>query len=249
MNKIFFEGMENVTYEQVLELIAQTGRQLAATDRQLAATDRQLAATDRQLAETNRQLAETDKQLRNLSVQTKEEIRALSVQTREEIRALSAETDKQIREMSRKVGEITDTLGKFAEQQVRPKILELFKSRNIELEEIFSNVIIQKEGKFWMEIDLLLVNSIYSVIAEVKHTMRQADIDYHIERLEKLQQMPHHLVEGTTMYGSVAGMIMTSEVERYAIKKGLFVIKPKGDGVEISNAPDFDPKGWTTVFS
>ena len=214
--------MENITYEQVLELIAQTGLQLAATDRQLA--------------ETNRQLAETDKQ-----------IRALSAETKEQIRALSAETDKQIRETSRKVGEITDTLGRFAEHQVRPKILELFRSRNIELEETLSNIVIQREGKFWMEIDLLLVNSIYSIVVEVKNTLRQGDVDYHIERLEKLQKAPNHVVKGTTMYGAVAGMIIAEEVQRYAIKKGLFVIKPKGDSVEISNTSDFKPKGWEVL--
>ncbi|NJL77191.1 MAG: DUF3782 domain-containing protein [Saprospiraceae bacterium] len=172
-----------------------------------------------------------------------------SVETYQQIRTLSAETDKQIKELSRKIEKITDTLGRFAEEQVRPKILELFRLSNIELEATFQNVIIQKNGKFWMEIDLLLANSIYSVVVDVKNTLRQGDVDYHIERLEKLQQTPNHVVRGTTMYGAVAGMILTPEVERYAIKKGLFVIKPKGDGVEISNTKDFKPKGWEVINS
>ena len=142
------------------------------------------------------------------------------------------------------MGDITDTLGRFAEEQVRPKILELFRSRGIELEETHQRVRVEKDGQFLLEIDLLLVNTIYSVIVEVKHTLRQKDVDEHIERMEKLQETPSRAIKGTTMFGAVAGMIISDEVENYAIKKGLYVIKPKGDHVEISNQKDFEPQGW-----
>lgn len=46
------------------------------------------------------------------------------------------------------------------------------------------------------------------------------------------------------MYGAVAGMIVSREVAQYAIKKGLFVIVPKGDNVEIANTKDFKPAAW-----
>ena len=46
------------------------------------------------------------------------------------------------------------------------------------------------------------------------------------------------------MYGVVAGMIVADEVEKYAIKKGFYVIKPKGDSVEIRNEDNFKPKTW-----
>ncbi len=190
----------------------------AETSKQLAATDKQLAATDKQLASTDKQLASTDKQL--------------------------ASTDKQLKLLAKQVADITDTLGRFAEAQVRPRILDLFRVKGIELEETYSRVSVKKDGKTLLEIDLLLVNTIYSVVVEVKNTLRQKDIDDHIQRLEKLQESSSRLVRGTTMYGAVAGMILTNEVEQYAIKKGFYVIKPKGDGVEISNSADFTPKGW-----
>ncbi len=46
------------------------------------------------------------------------------------------------------------------------------------------------------------------------------------------------------MYGSVDGMSVKDEVEKFAVKKGLLVIKPKGDGVVISNNKDFKPREW-----
>jgi hypothetical protein len=200
--------MENITYEQVLALFAETSLQIKTlSDR----TDKQLAKTDKQLAETHKQLEETGRYIKALAKQ---------------------------------VGDVTDTLGRFAEEQVRPKILALFKARGIELEETYPRVQVKKDGQVFLEIDLLLVNTIYSVVVEVKNTLRQKDIDDHIERLGKLQEMPNHAIKGTTMYGAVAGMIVSSEVEKYAIKKGLFVIKPKGDNVEICNKKSFEPKGW-----
>ena len=167
-------------------------------------------------------------------------LRLQSAQTDKQI----AQTDKQIKALAKQVGDVTDTLGRFAEEQVRPKILELFRARGVELEETHPRVRVEKNGQFLLEIDLLLVNTIYSVVVEVKNTLRQKDIDEHLERMKKLQETPSRTIKGTTMYGAVAGMIVTDEVEKYAIKKGFYVIRPKGDNVEISNKANFKPKGW-----
>ena len=186
--------MENITYDQVLALFA-----------------------------------ETSLQIKTLTAKTDEQI---------------AQTDKQLKALAKQVGDVTDTLGRFAEEQVRPKILELFRARGVELEETHPRVRVEKNGQFLLEIDLLLVNTIYSVVVEVKNTLRQKDIDEHLERMKKLQEIPSRTIKGTTMYGAVAGMIVADEVEKYAIKKGFYVIKPKGDNVEISNSANFKPKGW-----
>ncbi len=174
---------------------------------------------------------------------TYEQLVALFMETRRQL----AETGAYIKNVAKQVAELTDTMGRFAEEQVRPKILELFREKGIELEETHPRVRVERNGKYLMEIDLLLVNTIYAVVVEVKNTLRQADIDDHVARLEKLQENPSRTIKGTTMYGAVAGMIVSSEVEKYAIKKGFFVIKPKGDGVKISNKTNFKPKEWVVT--
>lgn len=174
--------------------------------------------TRAQIEATDRQIAETNKQL--------------------------AETSKEIKAVNKRVGEISDTLGQFAEEQVRPKILALFREHGIELEETIRGVRVERNGQFLLEIDLLLVNTVYSVVVEVKNKLKHEDIDDHIERLKKLQKSPSRAVKGTTMYGAVAGMIVKDEVEKYAIKKGLYVIKTKGDNVEIANKRNFKPTAW-----
>ena len=172
------------------------------------------------------------------------EVRLLFAETEKQIKTLSAETDKQIRNLSKQVGEITDTMGRFAEEQVRPKILELFRQRGIELEETHLHVRVEKDGKFFLEIDMLLINTTYCVVVEVKNTLRHKDIDDHLSRLAKLKQTPGRTIQGTTMYGAVAGMIINEEVEHYAAKNGLFILKPKGDDIEIRNTSGFKPRTW-----
>lgn len=153
-------------------------------------------------------------------------------------------TDKQIKAVSKQIADVTDSMGRFAEEQVRPKVDKLFRKKGIYLDEIYSRVAVKKEGVFQFEIDLLLVNTIYSVAVEVKHTLRQRDIDEHSARMDKLKKMSHRVIKGTTIYGAVAGMVVSAEVEKYAIKKGFYLIKPSGEGLKIGNKKGFEPKTW-----
>jgi len=47
-----------------------------------------------------------------------------------------------------------------------------------------------------------------------------------------------------TVFGAVAGMIIESNADKYAYQKGLFVLKQKGNIVEIVNDENFQPKAW-----
>ncbi len=50
------------------------------------------------------------------------------------------------------MGGITDTLSLFAEEQVSPKILEMFQQRGIDLQETHSNVRVTKTGNFYWKL-------------------------------------------------------------------------------------------------
>ena len=252
--------MENMTYEKLLELFAITDAKIAKAGEQYAQND---ARHQERMAELEAQSAKSRTELEAQSAKSRTELEAQLAKSRTELEAQLAKTDAQlaktdaqldktgkyIKELAKEVGNITDSLGRFAEAQVRPKILELFKAKGIELEETYPRVVVKKDGKFILEIDLVLVNTIYAVIVEVKNTLRQRDVDEHLERIEKLQTLPSKMLKGTSMFGAVAGMIVTDEVENYAIKKGLYVIKTKGDNVEISNKPNFKGKEWAYLAS
>lgn len=208
-----------MTYEQIFALFLETRAQIQTLTEK-----------------TDRQIAETGKQIQVLTEKTDWQLAETSAEV--------AKTSAEIKAVNKRVGEISDTLGQFAEEQLRPKILALFREHGIELEETIRGVRVERNGQFLLEIDLLLVNTVYSVVVEVKNKLKHEDIDDHIERLKKLQKSPSRAVKGTTMYGAVAGMIVKDEVEKYAIKKGLYVIKTKGDNVEIANKRNFKPTAW-----
>jgi len=210
--------MEQITYEKVLALFEETNKQIA------------------------RLSAETDK-LSHAAAETDKQIRALSVET-DKLNRSTAATDKMVKSLAKQLGGITDAHGDFAEYQVRPKILKLFQARGIDLSESIFDVSVQRDGKAYVQADMVLVNTIYSVVVEVKHRLHRQDIDEHAARMVKLQKYPSRAVKGTTMYAAVAGMIVSDEVAQYAVKKGMFVVVPNGENVEVANPEDFEPTVW-----
>jgi hypothetical protein len=124
---------------------------------------------------------------------------------------------------------------------VRHDITQLFQERGIILHEL-SAVSVQRGGDS-LDIDLLAVNSTEAVIAAVRHTLRQADIDEHLERLSKFKRlMPRY--QDVRSLGAVAAMVVPPEVARYAYRQGLFVLAQSDDDMAILNDADFRPKTW-----
>ncbi len=169
---------------------------------------------------------------------------ALLTKQSEQNEEIKLNFDKQIKVINRKIADLGDTLGEFAEGQVKPRIISLFRKRGIELEDICEHVKIEKEGKLYLEIDLMLVNTEYMIILEVKNTLREKHIDEHLRRFEKLKNYTPNFMKNYRLIGAVAGMVISESVEKYAFKRGFFVIKPRGNNVIISNKKDFQFKEW-----
>ena len=156
----------------------------------------------------------------------------------------SKEWQKKHDNMMQQIRELTGSWSKFAEELVKPKIIDMFLERGINLTEFYPHVKVKKNGIILLEIDLLLVNDTYSVVVEIKTNLTHKEIEKHLNRLEKLQQNPIKSVNESILLGAVAGMVVSESVENYAKKSGLFVIKQKGDTIEITNGPKFKPKEW-----
>ncbi len=229
---------------RIAEIDKDSAARIAEIDKDSAARiveiDKESAA---RIAEIDKESAARIAEIAAQTAKIREEA-AISEARSAALDARMEKTDKQIKAVSKQIADVTDSMGRFAEEQVRPKVDKLFRKKGIHLDEIYSRVAVKKEGVFQFEIDLLLVNTIYSVAVEVKHTLRQRDIDEHSARMDKLKKMSHRVIKGTTIYGAVAGMVVSAEVEKYAIKKGFYLIKPSGEGVKIGNKKGFEPKTW-----
>ncbi len=188
------------------------------------------------------------------TVLTYEQIMNLFLETRNQIKEQSAEFHKSLKEsrieFDKKLGEITGTWGKFVEGLVQPKIVEMFQEKGIDIRTSLQNVKGFFDKKEYYQIDLLLINSTIAVVVEVKSTLGIAEVNEHLERMEKIKKIPPDRIDlkGVTLIGAVAGMLIESEADKYAYRQGLYVLKQKGTIVELVNDDKFKPKEWKVEY-
>lgn len=205
-------------------------------------TERRLQETDRLLRE---QAQTTEYLLREQAQTTEQRFQATERLLREQAQATeqrSRHTDQQIRQVGQQLGQLGNRLGEFVEWQVRPAAVRLFQERGIAVHELSTGVSIQRDGE-GMEIDLLVTNTTEAVAVEVKSKLAQADVDEHLERLAKFKRlMPRY--QDVEVMGAVAGIVVPTDVARYAYRQGLFVLAQSGDSIVTLNDAAFQPRAW-----
>ena len=207
------------------------------TDRQLKETDRQLKETDRQLKETERQLKETDKKLEKYFKETDRQLK----ETDKKLEKYFKETDKKIKELTNL---FTTQWGRLIEALVEPGVLELFQKWGIKVKYTSRRIEIEDEmRRRIMEIDLFLENDVEGVIVEVKNFVKKEDVDELLEKLDRFKEVRPKYRE-YRLYGAIAGINFAKGVDKYAYRKGLFVLKSKGGLIEIANDEKFKPRVW-----
>jgi hypothetical protein len=138
---------------------------------------------------------------------------------------------------------VTDSLSRFSEQTVFPATKRLFRERGIRLNPLYSNMEAHLDGDN-METDIIGLGPKCAVLLEVKLRLRQADIKEFLE--EKLPRFFDFFpsFRRPILYGGVAGLSIDKGVDRFAYKKGLFVIAQTGDNVQILNDKKFKPRSF-----
>jgi hypothetical protein len=188
---------------------------------------------------------ETDRILKELSAEIKEtsrEIKEVQKETAREIKEVQKETAREIKAVNTSIGRLSNRLGEFVEEAVRPSAVRLFRERGIDVHEVHQNVTSDREGSAF-EIDLLVVNNQDVVAIECKSNLSIDDVNEHLERLEKIKRfLPDHV--NKRISGAVAGMVIPANVATYAIKKGLYVIGQNGEHLELRNEKSFTAKTW-----
>jgi hypothetical protein len=170
---------------------------------------------------------ETDRILKELSAEIKETQKI---------------TAREIKAVNTSIGRLSNRLGEFVEEAVRPSAVRLFRERGIDVHEVHQNVTSNREGSAF-EIDLLVVNNQDVVAIECKSNLSIDDVNEHLERLEKIKRfLPDHV--NKRISGAVAGMVIPANVATYAIKKGLYVIGQNGEHLELRNEKSFAAKTW-----
>ncbi len=150
------------------------------------------------------------------------------------------ETDRKIRELS---GLFSSQWGKLVEALVEPSTLGLFRGRGIDVQYVYRRIEAHRNGQT-MELDLLLENSSEVVVVEVKSTLKVENVQNFVKKLEQFQTyFPRYT--GYHVYGAVAGLRIEEEADKYAYRRGLFVLTATGDGLaRILNDTSFRPRDF-----
>ena len=125
---------------------------------------------------------------------------------------------------------------------VAPGAVRLFNERGIEVHQTHTRIEAQKKGKK-MEIDVLVVNDEYAIAISVKSTLSVDDVNVHLGNLASFRQFFPYLAD-RMLLGAVAGIVIDEGADKYAYRKGLFVIAQSGETVKILNDENFKPKEW-----
>ena len=152
------------------------------------------------------------------------------------------ETSKTVEETSKAVYALTGKWSKFVEGLIAPAAERLFKERGIDVDTIYQRVKKHKNGDE-MEIDILAINGEYAALIEAKSTLKIDDVNDHIEKLKKFKAFfPEY--KSRKVIGAVGGIVIEEASDKYAYRKGIFVITESGETVRIINDKKFKPKIW-----
>ena len=215
----------------------------------ISETNKELSKAHQEFKEEQKALqaaqVETDRIIKELSAEIKEnsrEIKEVHKELSAEIKETQKITAREIKAVNTSIGRLSNRLGEFVEEAVRPSAVRLFRERGIDVHEVHQNVTSDREGSAF-EIDLLVVNNQDVVAIECKSNLSIDDVNEHLERLEKIKRfLPDHV--NKRISGAVAGMVIPANVASYAIKKGLYVIGQNGEHLELRNEKSFTAKTW-----
>jgi hypothetical protein len=185
-----------------------------------------------------REVAQSQKEFQKEFKDTQKEFK----DAQKELQDMQKQTEREIKAVNMSIGRLTNRLGEFVEEAVRPAAVRLFRERGIEVHEVQQNITAKREGE-GLEIDLLVINDKDMVVIECKSNLSLDYVNEHLVRLDKIKRlMPRY--KDNQISGAVAGMVIPGNVATYAIRKGLYVIGQNGDHLELRNDAVFVAKIW-----
>ncbi|MDR2159175.1 MAG: hypothetical protein LBP23_03800 [Treponema sp.] len=161
-----------------------------------------------------------------------------------ELQELHRETETALRETRRIAGDLGNKFGDEAEYTMIPGLPEKFKHFGFSFGSISRDKKIHNaEHNIHTEIDAFLENGTQAMAVEVKAKLQKADVDRHVERMEKLRRYADLYGDKRDFFGALAAVIVTGSPRSYALERGFYVIEPSGDDVKVTQ-PDARPGIW-----
>jgi len=220
-------------FQQVWAALMENREQLKETDRIIKEVGELQKETARRQEETALQMKETDRQMKETMKETDRQIKEIM-----------KETDRRMDDFNKRFGEFTNRFGEVVEYMIAPNLREKFWEMGLKFNQANTNAVFANDNKeVLFEVDVLLQNGDKAMLVEVKTKLTTEDVNDHIARLEKMRNYADLRGDKRAFLGAVAGVVMTTDVKRYALGQGFFVIEPSGETFNIT-PPNGNPKEW-----
>ncbi len=150
------------------------------------------------------------------------------------------ETDRKLKQVSKNLGDIGNRLGEFVENLLAPGLVRFLRERGVQVTEVYQRM---RSLDHRAEIDLLAANRSTVVAVEVKSRLDIPGVDRHLSKLDRFKKLfPRY--EDCVLLGAVAAMQMPADAAEHAESRGLFVLAPSGEELELLNGEGFEPRQW-----
>ena len=155
------------------------------------------------------------------------------------------EIDLKFERLQENLGGLNRSVGDLIEILIAAHLWEKFPE--YDLQRAYRRLpIYDEKNRAKTDIDILLVNTEWAMVVEVKSDVDNRDIDHHIERMRRvLQYPPALLTPQLKVLGAMAGGVVTPEAAAYAHQCGFFVLELAGESVvRVPEPTEFKPKEW-----
>jgi predicted RecB family endonuclease len=155
------------------------------------------------------------------------------------IKDLQKENEMRIKALSENIGGLNNSMGALVESIFTAGLMEKFGAYEYNFKRVYRNVRVYGENdRIVAEIDILLSSNQWAMAIEVKRNAEHGDVEYHKERMARIQASPTAEIAGKKLLGAIAFVEASLSVRELAHKEGFFVFEFSGEAFNLAPMPD-----------
>jgi hypothetical protein len=157
-------------------------------------------------------------------------------------------TDREITKLSKNIGGLDHTQGKLMEEMYSAHLWDKFDALGFTFTQGCREKAFHEDGRKIAAVDIFLENGQYAMPVEIKTKLTTDDIDDHLERIARIREYMDNHGDKRTLVGAVAGGVVPDHVQRYAQRRGLYVVVQSGKSAAVADASrTFKAREWEAL--